>query len=146
ACRRDGEIDVDQRTSGAIAVADAGNRQGRHRRGVGPGSDVRWCRAGSGCIRRHGCAIVMPQGSSPTWIVLITFWAATSITETSLEIPLVTSRYFSSGVNAMCQTRWPTRRYLMTAWLVPSTTATRLAGPSATNAVLPSLVMPIPTG
>src|SRR5882757_8503815 len=79
-------------------------------------------------------------------MVLITFWAATSITETSFETPLVTSRYFSSGVKSMCQTRWPTRRYLTTLWLVPSTTATRLAGPSATNAVLPSLVMPMPTG
>ena len=45
----------------------------------------------------------MPQGSSPTWMVLITFWAATSITETSFETPLVTSRYFSSGVKSMRQ-------------------------------------------
>src|SRR5229473_2581202 len=63
---------------------------------------------------RHGCAIVMPQGSSPTWMVLITFCATTSMIEMSLDTPLVTSRYFSSGVNAMCQTRWPTRRYLVT--------------------------------
>src|SRR5438046_32222 len=81
---------------------------------------------------RHGC-IAMPQGSSPTWMVLMTFWAATSITETSLERPLVESRYFPSGVNAMCQARWPTRRYFVTAWLAPSTTAMRLAGPSATK-------------
>src|ERR1700760_3477113 len=76
----------------------------------------------------------------------MTFCEATSITETSLETPLVTSRYFSSGVNAMCQTRCPTSRYLVTAWLTASTTATRLAGPSATKAVLSSLVMLMPTG
>src|SRR5260370_29690593 len=93
---------------------------------------------------RHGGAKLIPQGSSPTWIVLITFCADTSITETSLETPLVTSRYFSSGVNAMCQTRWPTRRYLVTAWVVASTTATRLAGPSAMKQVLPSLLMAMP--
>ena len=38
----------------------------------------------------------------------------TSITETSFETPLVVRRYFSSGVNAMCQTRWPTSRYFWT--------------------------------
>src|SRR5216683_1145644 len=76
---------------------------------------VRRALAGDGSVGcRHGCAIVMPQGSSPTWMVLITFCATTSMIETSLDTPLVTSRYFSSGVNAMCQTRWPTRRYLVT--------------------------------
>ena len=79
------------------------------------------CAAGNDRERRpagtsicHRGAIAMPQGSSPTWIVLTTFCAATSITETSLETPLVVSRYFSSGVKAMCQTRCPTSRYLVT--------------------------------
>src|ERR1700704_1990785 len=79
-------------------------------------------------------------------MVLITLSAATSITDTSFDTPLVTSRYFSSGVNAMCQTRCPTSRYLVTLWLAASTTATRLAGPSAMNAVLASALMLIPTG
>src|SRR4051812_18620589 len=128
-------------------MADAFDRQCGHPGRIVPGRSLRRYLAGGGCGGcGHGGAIVMPQGSSPTWIVLITFCAATSMTDTSLDTPLVTSRYFSSGVNAMCQTRWPTRRYLVTAWLVASTTATRLAGPSATKAVLPSLVMPMPTG
>src|SRR5712675_3053385 len=128
-------------------MADAGDRQRGQAGGIGPGRDVRHDSARGLCVGRcHGCAIVMPHGSSPTWMVLITFCADTSMTETSLETPLVTSRYFSSGVNAMCQTRWPTRRYLVTVWLVASTTAMRLAGPRAIKAVLPSLVMPMPTG
>src|SRR6476661_3769726 len=146
-CRRNREADVGERPPGSIGMAEAVDRQRRHPGSSVSGTKIRSHRASGGCARdRHGCAIVMPQGSSPTWIVLITFCAATSITETSLDTPLVTSRYFSSGVNAMCQTRWPTRRYLVTAWLVASTTAMRLAGPSATKAVLPSLVMPMPTG
>src|ERR1700746_3131466 len=79
-------------------------------------------------------------------MVLTTLSAATSITETSFDIPLVVSKYFWSGVNAKCQTRWPTSRYFLTSWVTPSITATRLAGPSATNAVAPSLVMAMPTG
>src|SRR6185436_7670336 len=147
ACRGDGEADVDQRLSRAIGMADAVDRQCRYLRGFGPGSDGLRVLTGGKCVSgRHGCAIVIPQGSSPTWIVFMTFCAATSITETSFETPLVTIRYFSSGVNAMCHTRWPTSRYLMTLWLVASTTAMRLAGPSATKAVLPSFVMPMPTG
>ena len=145
--RRHGEVDIDQGAARAVGMADAADRQRRRARRCPAGlkrpaaSGDRmlcvWCRHGD---------IVTPQGSSPTWIVLMTFCAATSITETSLETPLVTSRYFSSGVNAMCQTRWPTRRYLVTAWVAASTTAMRLAGPSATKAVLSSLVMPMPTG
>src|ERR1700722_17823281 len=79
-------------------------------------------------------------------MVSITLRAATSITETSFETPLVVRRYFSSGVKAMCHTRWPTSRYFCTWWVAASTTAMRLAGPSATNAVLPSRVMSMPTG
>src|ERR1700722_17447750 len=77
---------------------------------------------------------------------LITFWPATSITDTSFETPLATKRYFSSGENEPCQTLWPTSRYFKTAWVTPSTTATRLAGPRSTKPSLPSLVMLMPTG
>src|SRR5262245_32129284 len=93
----------------------------------------------------HCCEIAIPQGSSPTWIVLMTLRFATSMTETSFDTPLVVRRYFSSGVNAMCQTRWPTRRYFWISCVAPLITAMRLAGPSATNPVLPSRVMLIPT-
>src|SRR6266481_5125093 len=147
ACRRDGEVDVDEGASDAIGMADAIDRQRGHFGRTAAAATVRRGRAGEGRVGRgHGCAIAMPQGSSPTWIVLITFCATTSIIETSLDTPLVTSRYFSSGVNAMCQTRWPTRRYLVTKCLAPSTIAIRFAGPSAMKPVLPSLVMPMPTG
>src|ERR1700730_16045237 len=61
--------------------------------------------------RRYCREIATPQGNSPTWIVLMTLRLATSTTETSFDTPLVVKRYFSSGVKAMCQTRWPTRRY-----------------------------------
>src|SRR5262249_47960190 len=93
----------------------------------------------------HCWEIETPQGSSPTWTVFTTFRLATSMTETSFDRPLVVRRYFSSGVNAMCQTLWPTRRYFLTSCVAASITATRLAGPSATNAVFPSRVIAIPT-
>ena len=51
--------------------------------------------------------IAIPQGNSPTWIDLMTRRLATSMTETSFDTPLVVRRYFSSGVNAMCQTADP---------------------------------------
>src|SRR5262245_10794877 len=57
--------------------------------------------------RNQRCDIAMPQGNSPTWIDLTTLRLATSMTDTSFETPLVVSRYFSSGVKAMCQTRCP---------------------------------------
>src|SRR4051794_10615252 len=137
--RRDAEIDVDQGAAIAVGMADAADRKRRRLGRIRPGVNVRRGSINTGLVRcRHGCAIAIPQGSSPTWIVLITFCAATSMTETSLDTPLVTSRYFSSGVNAICQTRCPTSRYLVTLWLAASTTATRLAGPNATNAVLAS--------
>src|SRR5271155_198972 len=87
-----------------------------------------------------------PHGNSPTWIDLMTFCFATSITETSLETPFATTRYFSSGVKSPCQTRCPTSRYFATLWVAPSTTATRLAGPRSMNPHLPSLVRLMPTG
>src|SRR5271163_675068 len=68
------------------------------------------------------------------------------MTDTSFETPLVANSSLSSGVNARCQTRWPTRRYFKTALVSPSMTATRLAGPSATKPSLPSEVNLIPTG
>src|ERR1700730_11432555 len=56
--------------------------------------------------RRHYCReIATPQGSSPTWIVLMTLRLVTSMTDTSFDTPLVVRRYLSSGVNAMCHTR-----------------------------------------
>src|ERR1700724_2783715 len=63
----------------------------------------------------------------------MTLRLVTSMTETSFDTPLVVRRYFSSGVNAVCQTRCPTRRYFCTAWVSALITAMRLAGPSATN-------------
>ena len=115
ACRRDGEVDVDEGASHAIGMADAIDRQRGHFGRTAAAVTVRRSPSGEGRVGcGHGCAIAMPQGSSPTWIVLITFCATTSMIETSLDTPLVTSRYFSSGVNAMCQTRCPTRRYLVT--------------------------------
>src|SRR5581483_438356 len=75
----------------------------------------------------HCCETVTPQGSSPTWIDLITLRDATSMIETSFDTPLVVIRYFSSGVKAMCQTRCPTSRYFVTWCVTPSTTAMRLA-------------------
>src|SRR5439155_13635611 len=114
-CRRHREVDVDQGAPCAVGMADAVDRQRRHPGGIATERRIRRDLAGGLCVGRGHCgAIGMPQGRSPTWMVLITFCADTSITETSLETPLVTSRYFSSGVKAMCQTRWPTSRYLIT--------------------------------
>jgi len=90
---RDRERHIVERLARAVEVADAFDRKRRH---------------------AHSREIVTPQGNSPTWIVLITRSVATSMTDTSFDTPFVLSRYFSSGVNAMCQTRWPTRRYFVT--------------------------------
>src|SRR5215472_14381188 len=79
------EVDVDQCAPGAIAMADASDRQSRCCRVLAPCRGVRDVddyAMSVGCY--HG-DIVTPHGSSPTWIVLITFCEATSITETSLE-------------------------------------------------------------
>src|SRR5579871_1051355 len=94
----------------------------------------------------HCFEIATPQGNEPTGIDLITFRAATSMTETSFETPLVVKRYLPSGVSSSCQTRWPTSRYLITCLVAASMTATRLAGPIATNAFLPSALNRTPTG
>src|SRR5215470_15386281 len=133
--RRQREGHVVEGPAGTITVADALY-------------DDRLGRLGSmhhAVLRDHCRDMAMPQGNSPTWMVLITFRLATSMTETSFDTPLVVKRYFSSGVNAMCHTRWPTRRYFCTSCVTALTTAMRLAGPSATKAVLPSLVMLMPT-
>jgi hypothetical protein len=50
-------------------------------------------------------SIATPHGSLPTCTDLITLSDATSTNETSLERPLATTRYFSSGVKSPCQTR-----------------------------------------
>ena len=87
-----------------------------------------------------------PRGNARLLIERTTRSFSTSITDTSLEAPLVVNRNFSSGVNPSCQTRWPTRRYFSTLKVVVSMTATLLAGPSATNAVFPLRLMRTPTG
>ena len=51
-----------------------------------------------------------PRAARPTGIDFTTSSLSTSITETSLEMPLVVKSSFSSGVKASCQTRWPTSR------------------------------------
>src|SRR4051794_38577039 len=86
--RRNGEVDVDEGAPRAVGVADAVDRQRGYFGSIMPGIEIPRNVAGDGSVGGgHCCAIVMPQGSSPTWIVLITFWAATSITETSLDTP-----------------------------------------------------------
>src|SRR5215213_6053434 len=62
----------------------------------------------------HCREIAMPHGKPPTAMVLMTFSVDASITDTSFVRPLVVSKYFSSGVKARCQTRWPTSRYFVT--------------------------------
>ena len=107
---RDREAHVIERLAGAVEVADALDGDGRrlaraHSMHYGPRRSAgKW-------QRRHRSETATPQGNSPTWIVLITLRLATSMMETSFDTPLVVRRYFSSGVNAVCQTRWPTRRY-----------------------------------
>ena len=68
--------------------------------------------------------MAMPQGALPTGIDLITLSVGTSITETSLLLPLVVNSNFSSGVKASCQTLWPTSRYFSTSSFLASMTAT----------------------
>src|SRR5271154_5790390 len=113
-------------------VLDRKRADGRHRR--------------RGGHRGHWFDIATPQGNEPTGIDLITFSAATSMTDTSFETPLVDKRYLPSGVSSSCQTRWPTSKYLSTCLVAASMTATRLAGPVATNASLPSALKRMPTG
>ena len=62
-----GEIDIDQRTSRAIGMADGRDRQRRSRRRVAPDRFVR--KRGGDCARWVGYChgdIVTPHGSSPT--------------------------------------------------------------------------------
>src|SRR3954447_369742 len=134
------EADVNERAPLAIGVTDISNRE-RGDRGVGVKSGHKHL-AG----KRHRGDTATPHGKDPTGIDFTTFSPATSITETSFETPFVDSRYFSSGVKASCQTRCPTSRYFLTCLVAVSITATRFAGPSATNAVLPSREMRMPTG
>src|SRR5262245_31358630 len=129
----------------ARSALGEGARAYRESLAPSPQPTARW---GEGALRVCGycCEMATPHGSSPTGTLLITRKVATSMTDTSFDTPLVTNKSFSSGVNAICHTRWPTRRYFCTSWVVALTTATRLAGPSATKAVLPSRVMRMPTG
>src|SRR5262249_45533004 len=92
--RRDVEAHLIQGDPGAIGVRHAFDREradARFRNYVGEDS--------------HCFEIATPQGNEPTGIDLITFSAATSMTETSFETPLVASRYLPSGVSPNCQTR-----------------------------------------
>src|SRR5262245_18736451 len=133
----------------AVALARSalgeGARAYRESLAPSPQPTARW---GEGALRVCGycCEMATPHGCSPSEMLLITRKVATSMTDTSFDTPLVTNRSFSSGVNAICQTRWPTSRYFCTSWVAALIAATRLAGPSATNAVLPSPVMRMPTG
>ena len=105
------QADVLQRLARPIGVADAAHGERRHgRRGIGRGARRRIGDGGGA----HFGDTTTPQGSRPTWIDFTTSSEATSITEMSLESPLVVSRYFWSGVNAICQTRCPTSRYFRT--------------------------------
>src|ERR1700691_1515007 len=134
--RRDLEAHIVERLAGAVGVRNMLDRKRRReRRGLGGR------RAPVHCL-----VIPTPQGEEPTAIDFKTFSAPTSITDTSFETPLVANSSLSSGVSARCQTRCPTRRYFSTALVLPSMTATRLAGPSATKPSLPSEVNRIPTG
>src|SRR5689334_22284508 len=75
-CREAGGTDIEgdvvQRAPCAIGMADAGDRQRRNGGGVALLGRVSLIDDASARYR-HGRAIVMPQGSSPTWMVLITF-------------------------------------------------------------------------
>src|SRR5207302_2566767 len=126
---RDGQADVLQRLARPIGVADAvhGNCRRQIRRGTNGRIGER--------VGAHLGDTTTPHGSRPTWIDFTTSRAAVSITEMSLESPLVVSRYFWSGVNAICQTRCPTNRYFRTLCSFASITATRFAGPRATKPV-----------
>src|SRR5271166_1050332 len=133
--RRDVEANLVQRDPRSIGVRNVLNRE----------------RADGGLRRRggdrdHCFEIATPQGNEPTGIDLITFSAATSTTDTSFETPLVVKRYLPSGVSSSCQTRWPTSRYFSTCLVAASMTATRLAGPMAMKASLPSALKRMPTG
>src|SRR6185437_2041434 len=109
---RDIETDFvqgDPRPIGMRHVLDRKRADGRFRRRLGD--------------NRHCFEIATPQGNEPTGIDLITFSAATSMTETSFETPLVDKRYLPSGVSSNCHTRWPTSRYLSTFLVACSMTA-----------------------
>ncbi len=109
---RHGEADILQRLVRTVGMAHAAHfkRRERWRRRIGHG------RRSGVCDDRcaHCGDTTTPQGRRPTWIDFTTSSDATSITEMSFESPLVVSRYFWSGVNAICQTRCPTSRYLRT--------------------------------
>ena len=84
-------VQRDSRAIGVRHVLDRERADGRLRHCVGDDS--------------HCFEIATPQGNEPTGIDLITFSAATSMTEISFETPLVVTRYLPSGVSSNCQTR-----------------------------------------
>src|SRR5258705_1888315 len=72
--RHNREIDVDEGAPRTVGMADAVDRQRGRFGSIVPEMAVLRKVARAGRVRGgHCCAIVMPQGSSPTWIVLITF-------------------------------------------------------------------------
>lgn len=105
-CRCDREAHIFERLAATIEMAHAFDRKGYRFYRLGSVVTIRCCGLVDGRVGLPHCReIVTPQGSSPTWMVLITLSAATSMMETSFDTPFVVSRYFSSGVNAVCHTR-----------------------------------------
>src|SRR5690348_15187207 len=105
---RHDEGNIDQRFATAVAVADVLHLERGRAQCRNP--HVRLCARTSperDCRPAHwgGGATATPQGKRPTGMDLITSSLSTSITEMSLESPLVVSRYRPSGVNAICHTR-----------------------------------------
>ncbi len=109
--RRHREADIVQRLARTVSMANPVHCDGRyHRHGIKRGGN----RQIGDCGHDHFGDTTTPQGSRPTGIDFTTSSPATSMTEISFDSPLVVSRYFWSGVNARCQTRCPTNRYLRT--------------------------------
>src|SRR3954453_15964459 len=86
------KADVVQRPTSTIGVTEICNRQSLFRRAGGLRAGCRIANPVAVCEYRHCFAIAIPQGSSPTLMVLITLSVATSITETSFDTPFVTNR------------------------------------------------------
>ena len=100
-CRgRDRDADVIESLARAVGMADALDRDRRRLDAVHCVHMFRVDREATGA-RSYRCEIAIPQGSSPTWIVLITLRLATSMTDTSFETPLVVRRYLL--VRGECQ-------------------------------------------
>ena len=109
AIHQPGDADLDAFGSGP--AAGRGQRQRRPRRRWRMSSSSRYSslaivHVASVRRDRHAPGLLARPGSTSRTVRLL----ATSITETSFEMPLVVKSSFSSGVKASCQTRWPTSR------------------------------------